>query len=149
LRRYDMHKNAKRSILLIAAVALTLGVAGCGTLFFGATLGPNREAPKHVPNRPDRDGPKHAPDRDRPLFQKGQVVDIRGRIVVNNHQIMLEDQNSPAVFRLVGLRPEERKALSRRAGEFTWVRLKVISMESARVYNARFLKSRRSGKSDR
>ena len=135
-----MHKNAKRSILLIAAVALALGVAGCGTLFFSATLGPDREAPKHVPNKPDRD---------RPLFQKGQVVGIRGRIVVNKHQVMLEDQNSPAVFRLVGLRPEQRKALSRRAGEIIWVRLKVISMESARVYNARLLESRHSGKSNR
>ena len=135
-----MQKFAKRSILLIAAVALSLGLAGCGTLFFSAALGPDREAPKHEPNRPDRD---------RPLFQKGQVLDIRGRIVVNKHQILLEDQNSPAVFRLVGLRPEEQKALSRRAGELTWIRLKVISRESARVYNARVLGLRRSTKSDR
>ena len=122
-----MYRNVKRSILLIAAVVLTLGVTGCGTLFFGVSSGQ------------ERNEPRHKPERERPLFQKGQVVDIRGRITANRNQVLLQDQNSPAVFRLVGLRPEQRNALIRQSGESIALRLKVISIESARVYNARVL----------
>jgi len=125
-----MHQNTKRSILLIAAITLTLGVSGCSTLFY-------------------REAPKQAPDRERPLFQKGQELGIHGRIVMNRNQVLLEDQNSPAVFRLVGLRPEHREELSRHAGELIWVRLKVISVESARLYNARIFEPRSYGKHKR
>ncbi len=128
-----MHKNAKRSILLIAGIALTLGLAGCESFFFAV----------RSPERPKR------PERHVPLYQKGQVVEIRGRIVVNKHQVMLEDQDSPAVFRFVGLRPEERRELSRRAGELRRVMLRVVSTQSARYYNARFIQLRHSGISAR
>jgi hypothetical protein len=126
-----MYRNVKRSILLIAAVVLTLGVTGCGTLFFGVSSGQRRNEPRHKP------------ESERPLFQKGQVLEIRGRIMADRNQVMLQDQNSPAVFRLVGLRPEQRNALIRRGGESISLRLKVISIESARVYNARVLDLRR------
>jgi hypothetical protein len=122
-----MYRNVKRSILLIAAVVLTLGVTGCGTLFFGVSSGQRRGEPRHKP------------EQERPLFQRGQVVEVRGRITANRNQVMLQDQNSPAVFRLVGLSPQQRNSLMRRDGESIVLRLRVISIESARVYNARVL----------
>jgi len=131
-----MHKNAKRGLLLFAGVALTLGLAGCDTFFFAVR---NHESA----NRSKR------PERHMPLYQKGQVVEIRGRIAVNKHQVMLEDQDSPAVFRFVGLRPEERRDLSRQTGELRRVMLRVVSTKSARYYNAQFIQFRHSGVSAR
>ncbi len=112
-----MHRNMTRVFLLVAAAALTLALSGCGTFSF-APSGPGRDAP---------------------LFRNGQVVDIQGRVVLNKNDVMLQDQNSDAVFRFVGLQPAARKALSGLAGKFTRVRLKVISTESARAYNAQFI----------
>jgi hypothetical protein len=139
MRRFDMYRNVKRSILLIAAVVLTLGVTGLadarGTLYIGASSGERRNEPRR------------APVRERPLFQRGQVLDIRGRITADRNQIMVQDQNSPAVFRLVSLRPEQRRDLLRRSGDLIVVRLRVISIQSARVYTARVLEmSRRSNR---
>ena len=120
-----MHTKVKRSILLIGGIALILGLAGCDTFFLA------------VRSRPER------PERRVPLYQKGQVVDIRGRIVVNNkHQIILEDQDSPAVFRFVGLHQQEKRELYRRAGEQSRVMLRVVSTQSGRYFNARLIQLR-------
>jgi hypothetical protein len=125
-RKSDMHAKAKRGILLIAVVALVLGLSGCGTFPFARVSGPAVRAP----------GPAQ---REAPLFRNGQVLDIQGRVVLNRNQVTLQDQNSPAVFRFVGLQPAAQKALSGLAGKFTRVRLKVISTESARAYTAQFI----------
>jgi hypothetical protein len=130
-----MHKNARRRILFIAGIALTLGLAGCDTFFF-AVRSPESGNRSERPKKPER----HVA-----LYQKGQVVEIRGRIVVKKNQVMFEDQDSSAVFRFVGLRPEERRDLSNRAGELIRVMLRVVSTQSARYYNARFIHSRHSG----
>lgn len=120
-----MHTKVKRSILLIGGIALILGLAGCDTFFLA------------VRSRPER------PERHVPLYQKGQVVEIRGRIVVNNkHQIILEDQDSPAVFRFVGLHQQEKRELYRRAGEQSRVMLRVVSTQSGRYFNARLIQLR-------
>jgi hypothetical protein len=117
-----MHTKVKRSILLIGGIALILGLAGCDTFFLAVRSRPER----HVP-----------------LYQKGQVVEIRGRIVVTNkHQIILEDQDSPAVFRFVGLHQQERRDLYRRAGEQSRVMLRVVSTQSGRYFNARLIQLR-------
>ena len=112
-----MQEPWKRGILFMAAVMLAAGLAGCGT--FSLTFSSRA--------------------RDVSLYQKGQVVDIQGRVVVTRQEISLEDQRSPAVFRLVGLRQDERKALTRLAGEVTVIRLKVVSTQSAHAYNAQLV----------
>ena len=127
-----MHTKAKRSILLVAGIALVLGLAGCDTFFFSV----RRPESTHRAERPKRS------ERHGPLYQKGQVVEIRGRIVVNKHQIILEDQDSPAVFRFVGLRQEEKRNLYRRAGEQSRIMLRVVSTQSERYYNARLIQLR-------
>jgi hypothetical protein len=119
-----MHTKAKRSILLIAGIMLILGLAGCDTLYLV------------VRSKPERS------ERRVPLYRKGQVVEIRGRIVANRHRIILEDRDSPAVFRFVGLRPEEKRDLYRRAGEQSRVILRVVSTPSGRYFNARLLQLR-------
>jgi len=116
-----MLTKVKRGMLLIGGIALILGLAGCDTFFFTVRSRPER----HVP-----------------LYQKGQVVEIRGRIVVNKSQIILEDQDSPAVFRFVGLRQEEKRNLYRRAGEQSRVMLRVVSTQSGRYFNARLMQLR-------
>jgi len=112
-----MQRNVKHGILLIAAVTLMLGIAGCGTFSFGFT----------------------SRDSGMPLYQRGQVVEVLGKVVLDKKQVTLEDQNSSVVFRFVGLRPDNQRALSGLAGEYVRVQLKVISTQSAHAYNAQFI----------
>ena len=113
-----MQRNTKRGILLIAAVTLILALTGCGTLTFGFS----------------------SRDSGAPVYPRGQAVEILGRVVLDKRQVMLEDQNSPVVFRFVGLRPDDQRALSGLAGEVVRVQLKVISTQSAHAYNAQFVR---------
>jgi hypothetical protein len=108
---------SRRGISIIAILALTLGLAGCGTLTF-AVFGQVSETP---------------------LYQKGQVADILGRVEVDKHQITIVDQSSSALFRLVGLRSDEQKSLANLAGEIVRLRLKVISTESAHAFRAQLV----------
>jgi hypothetical protein len=111
-----MYRRGK-SVVLVLAAALTLVLVGCGTFFFAP-----RAAPRNVP-----------------MFNNGQVVDITGRVGMDRNQITLRDLNSPALFRFVGLKPAEQKALSGLAGKATRVRLRVISSPSPNNYNAQFV----------
>ncbi len=114
-----MHAIAKRICLVVSAVAFVLVLAGCGTFPFAA-------APR-------------GPAQPAPAYRAGQVLDVTGRVVLDKNQVTLQDVASPAVFRFVGLKPAEQKALAGLAGKNTRVRLKVVSVQSARVYNAQFV----------
>lgn len=114
-----MKTYSRRAISIVAVLALALGLAGCGTLSF-AIVGQVRETP---------------------LYQKGQVVDILGSVEVDKHQITIVDRSSSALFRLVGLRPDEQKSLAKLAGEIVKLRLKVISTESSHAFRAQLVQS--------
>jgi hypothetical protein len=104
-------------LVVLAAVALA-ALAGCATFPFLQTTGPSRDAP---------------------LYRNGQIVDIVGRVIVDKNRILLQDQDSPALFVFVGLEPAAQKALAGLEGKYTKVRLRVVSVQSARGYNAQFI----------
>ncbi len=109
-----------RRLVLVVAVALAGALlVGCGT--FPASI--------------TRGGPRSSA----PAFSNNQVVDITGRVSVDKNQISLADLNSPAVFRLVGLKPAEQKAIGGLAGKVTKLRLRVLSSPAPNNYNAQFI----------
>ncbi len=114
-----MHAIAKRIWLAVPVVALALVLAGCGS--FPVATGPR------------------GPAQPASAYRAGQVVDVTGRVVLNRNQVTLQDVASPAVFRFVGLKPAEQKALAGLAGKNTRVRMKIVSVESARAYNVQFV----------
>jgi hypothetical protein len=110
-----MRMKAWRGVLMVFAVAFALSLAGCGSIA------------------------KSSPASAAPLFKNGQVVDIEGRVVMDKNQVTLQDLKTQTVFRFTGLQAAPQKALSGLAGKVTRVRLRVVSAQAARVYNAQFI----------
>jgi hypothetical protein len=108
----------KRFRLAALAVSVLVTLCACGTFSF--------VVPRAAPGEPAR-------------YRNGQQVEVVAKVIVDRNQVTLQDQDSPAVFRLVGLQPAPRKALSGLDGRYTRVRLRIVSVESARVYNAQFI----------
>jgi hypothetical protein len=70
---------------------------------------------------------------------RGEVLVITGTVAQSGNKSYLEDRTSGDVFRFVGLRKNEAAALARLAGRIVSVRLKIISVESAKAMNAQLI----------
>jgi hypothetical protein len=118
--RVKSHRSRVLVSLVVTLVALSL--AGCSSFGFVIT-GQSRAVPPALS----------------PAYRNGQEAIVTGRVVVERNAIMLEDRATPAVFRFVGLRPAEKKALADLAGQVTRVRLRVMSTQSAKAFNAQLM----------
>ena len=112
-----MKKTMRYGLLLLAAIAIVFSVAGCETLI-GISFMPKKGV--LVPS-------------------KGAIVVIVGKIDVRGKEISLEDQSSDNVYRFVGLKKDETISLERLEGRVVRIRLKIISMESAKGINAQLI----------
>jgi len=70
---------------------------------------------------------------------KGEAGVIRGRLTLVKNQYVLTDAGSGVVYRFVGLTKTGAAQLSPYVGATVAVRLTVISTESAKAVNARFI----------
>jgi hypothetical protein len=116
-RRSIMRRTIKLVFLLSASIAIALSIAGCAS-FAGLVFTPKKGGSVHA---------------------KGEVVVITGRVVHSGNQSYLEDQASDEVFRFVGLQKDEAATLTRLAGHVVRIRLKIISVESAKAMNAQLV----------
>jgi len=112
-----MRRTIKLVFLLSASIAIALSIAGCAS-FAGLVFTPKKGGSVHA---------------------KGEVVVITGRVVHSGNQSYLEDQASDEVFRFVGLQKDEAATLTRLAGHVVRIRLKIISVESAKAMNAQLV----------
>jgi outer membrane murein-binding lipoprotein Lpp len=101
-------------VCVLAAVAGSLLLAGCVTV--AAVLTPSASVPA-----------------------KGDDGAITGRLTLAKNQYVLSDASSGVAYRFVGLTKTGAAQLSPYVGKTVTVRLTVISTESAKAVNARFI----------
>jgi hypothetical protein len=111
--------NHARVVLVASAAALLFALAGCTTV-------------RVLPRPPAAAGASTAP-------AKGQEGPITGRLAQNKNQYLLTDSRTGITYRFVGLGKDGEKALAPYVGKIVTVRLSVISTESAKAVNARFI----------
>jgi hypothetical protein len=126
-----MTRIMKHVVLLSASFAVALSIAGCAS-FAELVLTPKRGGSVHA-----RVESEHA--KNESAHAKGEVVVITGKVVHSGNKSYLEDRTSGDVFRFVGLRKDEAAALARLAGRIVRVRLRIISVESAKAINAQLI----------
>ena len=126
-----MRRTMKTVLLLSASFAIAVSIAGCAS-FARFVFIPKKGESVHVKSQP-------AKAKNESVHARGEVVIITGKIVHSGNKSYLEDRTSGDVFRFVGLRKDEAAALARLAGRVVSVRLKIISVESARAMNAQLI----------
>lgn len=119
-----MRRTLRLVFLLTASIAIALSIAGCA-LFAELVLTPKKSGSVHA--------------KGESVHAKGEVVVITGKVVHSGNKSYVEDQTSGDVFRFVGLQKDEAAALARLAGRVVRVRLKIISVESAKAMNAQLV----------
>jgi hypothetical protein len=112
-----MRRAMKHALLFAAAIALVVSLVGCFS-FPGFIITQKRSAPVHL---------------------KGELVVVQGTVVVRGNQIYLDEQGGDGVFKFVGMKKDDAASFSRLAGRVVRVRLKIISVESAKSINAQLV----------
>lgn len=106
-------RNITRVVAFAAAVSVTM-LAGCVTV--ASMLTPSTAIPA-----------------------KGEAGVITGRLTLAKNQYVLTDTSSGVTYRFVGLTKTGAAQLSPHVGATVAIRLTVISTESAKAVNARFI----------
>jgi flagellar basal body-associated protein FliL len=122
-----MRKTMKHVLLLCTAIAIVLSIVGCAS-FGGFMFIPKKGGSENGGS--EKRGSAH---------EKGEVVVITGKVVRHGNQFTLEDRGSNDVFRFVGLRKDDDAAFERLAGRVVSIRLRIISVESAKSINAQLV----------
>jgi len=108
-----------RIAFAVCAAVLVVSLAGCAT--FGVLV-----------QQPPAAGTSKTP-------AKGDTGSITGRLEKNKNQYVLTDARTGIAYRFVGLGKDGEKQLAPWVGKTVTVRLEVISTESAKAVNARFV----------
>lgn len=106
-------RKIARAVALVAAVGV-FSLAGCVTV--ASVLTPSANVPA-----------------------KGEAGVITGKLTLAKTQYVLTDASTGVVYRFVGLTKRGEAQLAPYAGTTVTVRLTVISTESAKAVNARFI----------
>jgi hypothetical protein len=137
-RRSIMKRTVKYVFLLSASIAIALSTAGCA-MFAELVITPRKSESVHAKGESEHAKNEQARAKNESVHAKGEVVVITGKVVHGGNKSYLEDRTSGDVFRFVGLRKDEAEALARLAGRIVRVRLRIISVESAKAINAQLI----------
>ncbi len=133
-----MRRAMKTVFLLTASFAIAVSIAGCASIA-ALLLTPKTSGSAHAKNEAAPAKNASAPAKSKSVHAKGEVLVITGTVAQSGNKSFLEDRASGDVYRFVGLRKDEAAALARLAGRVASVRLKIISVESAKAINAQLI----------